>query len=253
MKTSTIKNKIFTSLAVLAFWLLFWEAVSLAVGQVILVPSPLEAVAAWFGLAGDKAFWAAVLVSLFRVTAWILIAVFVGIIGAIISSKSYIFKTLMTPVLHIIRAAPVASFIILALVWITTDRLPIFIAFLMVVPIIWESLETAIEGIDQNLIEMGRLFNLKRHQIFFKIKVPLLMPTFISLCTTSLGFAWKAGVAAEVICRPKLSLGRLLQDSKTYLETPELFAVTATVVVLSIILEYLLKLTSKKLKSGRRG
>ena len=76
------------------------------------------------------------------------------------------------------------------------------------------------------------------------------MPYFLAACTTGLGFAWKSGIAAEVICRPGLSIGRQLQDAKIYLETPEVFAWTATVVVLSILLEKGLLRLAKRL--GRR-
>jgi NitT/TauT family transport system permease protein len=58
---------------------------------------------------------------------------------------------------------------------------------------------------------------------------------------TGLGFAWKSGIAAEVICRPAESLGGMLASAKNYLESAEVFAITATVIALSLIIETLFK------------
>ena len=65
------------------------------------------------------------------------------------------------------------------------------------------------------------------------------MPFFKNSASSGIGLAWKAGIAAEVICSPNSAIGSRLYDSKIYLETPELFAWTATVVVLSILIEKL--------------
>jgi len=62
----------------------------------------------------------------------------------------------------------------------------------------------------------------------------------------ALGFAWKSGVAAEVICRPVNSIGRLLQDAKLYLETPRVFALTAVVAALSLLIELIIKRLARR-------
>ena len=58
---------------------------------------------------------------------------------------------------------------------------------------------------------------------------------------TGLGFAWKSGIAAEVIALPALSVGKNLYDTKIYLERADLFAWTLAVILLSLGLEALLK------------
>jgi NitT/TauT family transport system permease protein len=71
--------------------------------------------------------------------------------------------------------------------------------------------------------------------------LPLIFPAFISSALTSLGFAWKSGIAAEVITKPLYSLGSMLEQSKTHLEIAEVFALTAVVAMLSLLLEITLK------------
>ena len=51
---------------------------------------------------------------------------------------------------------------------------------------------------------------------------------------------WKAGIAAEVLTVPPLSIGKNIFEAKLYLETTELFAWTLTVILLSLVIERIL-------------
>lgn len=141
----------------------------------------------------------------------------VGCAVAVLTVRFPLPRALLSPLLRVIRAAPVASFIILALVWIRTDRLPAFIAFLMVVPVVWANVERGIRETDERLLEMAAVFRMSWWKTLLRVRIPSVMPYFLTACTTGLGFAWKSGIAAEVICRPAASIGRQLQDAKTYL------------------------------------
>lgn len=184
---------------------------------------------------------ARVLLSVLRITAGYLSGLIVGAVCAVLSVRFRIFRDIFAPVLHLIRAVPVASFIILALVWIKSAYLSVFISFLMVLPMIWSNVENGILNLDKGYIELGKVFGLSPIKILFKIKLPLILPSFAAAAVNALGFAWKSGVAAEVICRPVNSIGRLLQDAKLYLETPRVFALTAVVAVLSLFIELIIK------------
>lgn len=77
-----------------------------------------------------------------------LAAVAAGSVLAVLTVRFAVCRWLFTPLLKIVRAAPVASFIILALVWIRSSQLPAFIAFLMVVPVVWGNVEKGLREID---------------------------------------------------------------------------------------------------------
>ena len=235
---------------VLAFWLAVWQVISMLVGQELLVPAPLVVVRAFGRLVGTVEFWAAAGHSLLRVAEGFLCAVAAGSVLALLTTRFRLVNALASPLLHIVRAAPVASFIILALVWIKTNALPSFIAFLMVVPMVWANVEKGIRATDPLLLEMARVYRLGWWKTLLRVRIPSVMPYFMAACTTGLGFAWKSGIAAEVICRPALSIGKKLQDAKVTLETPDVFAWTITVVVLSLVLEKVLVALARRF--GRR-
>lgn len=236
-KTST---RIFAILGTTAFWIGIWYAVALLVDQVILIPTPHTVVVTLWNLVCTTLFWQSVGISLLRISVGFIAALAVGCLLAVLTVRWTVFRTLFSPILHIIRAAPVASFIIIMLVWIRYQFVPVFISFLMVLPIVWLNVEQGIREIDPQLTEMSTLYRLSFSKRLFSLYFPSVKPFFLTAAVNGLGFAWKSGVAAEVICRPEFSIGKELQDAKIYFETPEVFAWTAVVVLLSLLLERLL-------------
>lgn len=239
--TSTMINKILKKTAILILWIAVWQFLSMIIAKELILPSPVSTIVSLFKLAETKVFYASVLISILRILTGFLLGTILGFLGGIVSANNAIFKQIIAPLLQLIKAVPVASFIILAFFWFKSTFLPIFITFLMVLPIVWAATETALLSVDQKIVEMGTIFRLSNIKIFLKIKLPIISPTVISACLTAFGFAWKSGIAAEVIAKPQNSLGGLLENSKTYLEISEVFALTAVVAILSLLLEIGLK------------
>ena len=73
-----------------------------------------------------------------------------------------------------------------------------------------------------------------------RITVPTVLPYFRSALTSALGLGWKAGIAAEVLTVPQRSIGKMIYESKLYLESTSLFAWTLTVILLSLLIERIL-------------
>ena len=241
MKASTISRKIIKGLLVFLFWMAVWQLLSMAVDIEFLLPSPLATAKALIRNASTAKFWLSVAYSVSRVLLGFASAVIVGALLGFITSRSPILRSLFAPILHIVRAAPVASFIILALVWINTDILPAFISFLMGLPIIWQTVQTALDNPNKELVEAAEIFNLTKKQKLLYVTIPSAFPAFLSSAVTCLGFCWKSAVAAEVICLPALAIGKGLFTANQHLESPVVFAYTAVTVILSILIELLFK------------
>jgi len=232
-------NKAIKNISAIVFWLLIWEAIYRYVGREILVVSPVRALSRLFELSGTIAFWGAVANTCLGVLEGTGYAVLVGGILAVLTKQSKILQHLFAPLLVTIRATPVASVIILALVWLATARIPIFIVFLMVMPIIWTNIYAGLSVIDQQLLEMAKIFKFSWWKKTRYIYIPALMPYIVSALTTGLGAAWKSAIAAEVLARPSGTMGAMVYDSRIYLQTADLFAWTIAVIFLSVILEKL--------------
>ncbi len=230
----------------LLFWVGVWEVLHLSVGENILIPSPFAVFERFLEFFTQGSFWLSVATSLFRVIAGLLLGTLLGVIIAVLTAKSAVLKALFAPVLHIIKATPVASFIILAILWLDVANVPIFTAMLIVLPTVWASTEKGILSQDPLLYEMGKAFGLSKTQLFTRITVPSVKPFFAAALNSAVGMAWKAGIAAEVIAPYKNSIGTALYDSKIYLETVDTFAWTLAVILLSAALEKLILVITEK-------
>ena len=242
-----------------AFWLGAWQLGALLLerhlegrGNELLLPYPATVAAALWELAGTPSFWATVAVTLGRVWAGLLGGVLLGCLLAGLSCASPWAYRLLAPPIRVVRATPVASFILLVLLWTGRGRVPAVIAGLMVLPVVWENLVRGIRSTDPQLLELARAYRFSRGKTVSLIYLPSLRPHFLSALTTSMGLAWKSGVAAEAICWPRPGIGTQIYNAKLYLEIPQLFAWTAVVAALSLILERLLGLLLERWKGGVR-
>jgi NitT/TauT family transport system permease protein len=148
--------------------------------------------------------------------------------------------TLLSPAIRVVRATPVASFIILALLWLGKARVPAFASALMVTPVIWQAAAAALRETDGDLLEMARIYGFGRLKTLRLIYIPSIRSQWSAACATAMGLAWKSGIAAEVICQVRPTIGEELYSAKIYVETPSLFAWTAVVICLSLVLENVL-------------
>ena len=149
---------------------------------------------------------------------------------------------LLSPLLAAMRSVPVASFVIAALIWIPSKRLSVLIAFVIVLPVLYAGTLDGIRQIDPKLREMARVFRMSRWNRLRTVDLPAALPSVASALSVSIGLAWKSGVAAEVIGIPGGSVGEKLYKAKVYLATPDLFAWTLAIVLVSAGCAKLLKL-----------
>lgn len=253
MMISGMKNKIKKpALAVgsILFWILFWHIGAAAANKKLMlkIPLPLDTFKAFIENCGSIDFWKIVASTLMHIVLGFLLAVIIGTLGGVTAGNSKLFKSFSQPILHLVRAVPVAAFIIVAWLWIPSKILPSFISFLMVLPIIWSHVDAGLASIDNRLVEMAGVFGMPKLKIIVKIKLPLISPQLRTGCITGIGIAWKAGVAAEVIASPTGSIGALLSAAKTSINYEQVFSITLMVVLLSILLENLLKILWREQK-----
>jgi len=226
-------------LLAIVFWLAAWQIAYWLIGHDLLLASPAQVAVRLAELALQGKFWLTALMSLLRILAGYALGLAAGTALAIITTRSRLLQAIFRPAIGAIRATPVASFIILALIWMSSSRVVVFIVFLMVMPVIWANVSEGIRKTDPQLLEMAQVFALPKNQVIRLIYIPSISPFFVAAATTAMGLGWKAGIAAEVLSTPKLSLGSELFNAKIYLETPDLLAFTIVVIILSLVLEKL--------------
>ena len=225
--------------AALLFWLVVWQTAAVLIGQEVFLVSPIGTVTTLFGLLPQAEFWQRVGFSAGHILLGFVLGAVSSVVLAAAAHRSAWVEALLAPLMQLVKATPVASFIILALVWVSGASLSVLISFLMVLPVLYGAVRTGIENVDVQLLEMARVFRIPFDRRLRAIWLPAILPAFREGCAVALGICWKSGVAAEVIGLPDGSIGDALYRAKITLSTGELFAWTFVIILLSAAFEKL--------------
>lgn len=219
--------------------LLIWQGAAMALDNSLLLVGPVEVAGTLCALVRDPAAWRAVGVSFSGITRGFLLGFSVSLLLAVLAARFPAAEILLAPYMTAVKSVPVASFIVIALLWLSGRRLGTFISFLIVLPVLYSSFLQGLRATDPALLEMADVFRMNRRNRIRCIYVPALRPYCLSACRSALGLCWKAGVAAEVIGVSSGSMGGMLYDAKVYLEVDSLLSWTMAIVLASIVFEWL--------------
>ena len=218
---------------IIAFWLFLWQALALLIHNDILMVGPVETLRVLGGMLQTARFWQALAFSFVRIIGGFLLGTACGILLAWMSYRHRLFEDVLAPFILALKAVPVASFVILLLIWAGNRMLSLYISALVVLPLLYLNTLSGLKATDVKLLEMAQVFRMSTLRRLRFIYLPALVPYLYSAFQTALGMAWKSGVAAEVIGQPLGSMGNGLYNAKIYLETGELFAWTITIILIS--------------------
>ena len=221
------------------FWLAVWQAAAMAIGQEVFLVSPVQALRCLLRRLLQADFWHRVGFSAGRILLGFGLGVVCSAALAVAAEICPAAEVLIAPVLQLVKATPVASFIILALIFFSSENLSLLISALMVFPPVYLNVLEGIGHTDRQLLEMARVFRVPVSRQLRGIYLPAVLPYFRSAVSLGLGLCWKSGAAAEVIGLPAGSIGEALYTAKVYFQTGDLFAWTAVIVTVSVIFERL--------------
>ena len=219
----------------LVFWAAVWWLISLRIGKPLLLPSPKKVIQTLCELLQTRAFYQITVLSIWNVIRGILYAILAGILLAFLTYRIRLARDLLFPLMTVVKATPVASFIVLAIIWVGSKRVPTFITLLIVLPVVWSNLDEGLRKQDRNLLEVAKTYRFSYWRRLRILTLPSLRPYFFSALRTSLGLAWKAGIAAEIIAN--VNIGEQIKEANLFFQVPELYAWTLTVILLSLVLE----------------
>lgn len=217
--------------------ILLWQLLAMKLDQKLLLATPVDVAKTLGVLVKSQEFYSAIAYSMGRILIGLLIGAAVGIACALLAGRWHFMEVLFWPYFSAMKATPVASIVILCLVWLSGRRLSVFIVFLVVTPVIYTNILAGIKNLDPKMKDMARVFGINGLRRLLYVYLPELKTYIIAAFALATGMAFKAGIAAEVIGTPGGSVGKMLYNAKVYLETPELFAWTLVIIVLSVVVE----------------
>ena len=245
MKTFIFKKAIPLILSILAIYFV-WDYYADMMNAPLILPSPQKVFTEILSLLQSRSFWDNFFYTFMRVGAAFLISCVLGIILGLISASSEFLKSFLSFPLSVIRSTPVIAIILMALYWFDSNLIAVFAACLMTLPVITTSIIQGFGNSDKKLLQMAKIYKFSRFQNFKYIKLPAVLPFFLSSLISAFGLSWKVVVAGEVLSIPKLGIGTILQGNQVIFETSKVLGITIILVVVCFIIESFLKLIFRK-------
>lgn len=227
-----------------------WQIVAMCVGMEMLLASPVQVLKRLAVIWLESEFWSTVLFSFLRISAGFLCAFAAGILLGYLAGKLPVLEHLLWPYVITVKSVPIASFVILLLLWMNYRQLTILVAFLIAFPVIYGNVLQGVKSIDPKMKEVASVYHIPKGKRLLYIDLPAVKPFLLSASAVAIGMAWKAGVAAEIIGMIDGSIGEMLYMAKVYFQNADLLCWTIVVILLSVLSE---KLFMFLLKSVCRG
>jgi len=240
MKISLTK-KHYISLASIAFMLLAWKLASLSFGSDIILPPPERTFLATLGLFGDSNFLSIIGATVLRGVLGFLISLILGLGLGILAGIHPNFHTFMQPIVISLRTIPVIALILLALIWLGSDSVPVFIALLTMFPFIYTNVTDGIKSVDPDLVEMATFYQVGKSRIIRELYIPAILPFLFSGASNAIGIGWRAIITGEVLSQPEYGIGTLMQSAQTFLNVDAVIAWTLVAVLISYAFEKIIR------------
>jgi len=246
MKIS-ITRKRCLSLASVLFMLALWKILAMHFNSDFILPPPEKALITTLSLFGDKAFLFVVGSTILRGITGFIFSGFLGLGLGIIAGIHPDFNSFLRPLLVTVRSTPVISIILLALIWLSPNSVPVFVAMLTMFPFICTNVVDGIKSVDHDLIEMSEFYRISRRRIVKEVYIPAIIPFIISGASSAMGIGWRAIIIGEVLSQPRYGIGTVMQTAQTFLNVDAVIAWTILAVLISYGFEKMIRWGERKL------
>ena len=243
-------KKVMKTILVVFIWLCIWQLISYLTGLELIIASPVKVLLSFFSLLKTSLFYKCMINSFIKIILGFMIAFVTGIIIAAAANQFQFIREFLSPLIYLMKALPVASFIILLLIWAGSKNLSVVISSIVVFPMIYIGTMEGFNNLDTKILEMSEVFRMSWIKKIRYIYAPEIFPYIISNCKIALGMCWKAGISAEVIGLPSKSIGEQMYLSKLYLMTDELLAWSIAIIIVSVIFEKLFLIILNGIRRG---
>jgi NitT/TauT family transport system permease protein len=232
MKHSIWKSSFITFITV-AVLLAAWHFGAVIMDASIILPAPKEVLKTFLALFGEPSFYRDVAATVLRALRSFFIIVISALALGLLSGNNRIVGPMLSPFLAVIKATPVMAIILIAFIWFRSGTVPVFAAFLMGFPVLYQNLVIGMEKRDRHLLEMGSIYGLNHAQMLRYITIPSLLPYILGGAKGALGMTWKVVIAGEILTVPKQGIGSSMQFAQLNLETSEVMAWTVVAIILT--------------------
>ena len=218
-------------------------------GNAIIFPSIEETLVALLSEISDGEIIIALIYTLLRTLSASTISFFIALTMAFLAYRYKTVKEFIKPYLNVLKTIPTVALIVIALLLIGREGSVMVAIFLLAFPLFYNGILFALENIDDDLLRMTKTYDVS---YIFKIKrifLPLITDDIISTAKSALSLAFKVAVMSELLVQVHIGLGHELYFYRINILTPEVFALTLIMIVVSILFDKVLDILASRLSS----
>ena len=139
-------------LSIILFWIVLWQTAASLIRNHIFLVGPVDTLRALCEQILLPDFWSAIAFSFWRISIGFFLAFFLGLFTGSLAYRFPIVDEFLEPPVQLMKTVPVASFVILALIWTGSKNLSVFISFLVVYPMIHVNTKAGLISADRELL-----------------------------------------------------------------------------------------------------
>lgn len=178
---------------------LVWQGVSVHVGNATILPSPAAVWDALQAMLADE-LPQDILASLTHLGVGYGLGAVTGLALALLAARFPLFEAIVDPLVEFLRPISAIAWIPIAILLFGVSKgVPIFLIFYAALFPIFVNTLDGIRRIDPNLVQAARMLGASRRLVITHVVLPAALPAVLAGARLSLGVAWMAMVAGELV------------------------------------------------------
>ncbi|MGL5771226.1 MAG: ATP-binding cassette domain-containing protein [Bacteroidales bacterium] len=221
--------------------LLIWQVGALIFAKPFILPSCWDVIKYFVKLMGEQSFYVNLLFTFYRALIGFFLSALIALPVSYLCARNKPFEKLLSPILLLLKSTPILSFLLLAIIWFSSENIPLVIAFVGMFPILTIQFTAGFKALDPHFLQITALYHLSRSKRFFWIEYPAIKTYIFSGIASAIGLGWRAIIIGEALSSIDSGLGAAMKQAQNYIDVPYLFALTFASLFASFIIEYILK------------
>jgi len=214
-----------------------WQIIAMVVNQAVILPSFSDVFMRLIQHLSQSTLYINLFYTLSRVILGTLIAFVFSLSFAIFSYDFKWIKQALNPLILISKTIPNITYILLVLIWFSRELSVLFVTILILFPVLYNQISISLVEINPELLELLKLYPETYYYRLIKVILPLIKVSLYEGIKGALSLGFKVGVMAEILGQVQPGLGYLMHIARMNFETVDLFAYTAIMIIVVILIE----------------
>jgi NitT/TauT family transport system permease protein len=237
MRATKNYNILFSTLSFILIIAIWWILAATRFRHTGIIPTPLATLRIIAEETQKDNFFRAIAGTLGRSFLSFFVSFVTASVLAILAHYKKFIGVMLNPFIALFRSMPTIALILILLLTVGSVMLPIVVSFLVVFPLCYQNMHTAISEVDKKLIMMAKVFKVPPVRQITGIYIPAMLPYIFSSIIAGFGLNIKVVISAEVMGLPSMSIGYLLLSAKQGFNFGLSFAWLVIAVIVSLACE----------------